>query len=115
MTSKDTAEQIIRLAQDKKGKQIVLMDISKLSSFADYFVIMTGESGVQIKALADHIDEELRREGIYLYSKEGYEQQSWVVLDYVDVVVHIFNHESREFYNIERLWADAKMRFISDN
>ncbi len=112
MSASETARRIIELAQDKKGKQIVLMDISEQSSFADYFVIVSGDSSVQIKAIADHIEDEMHREGSRLYHKEGYEHLNWVLLDYVDVVVHIFNNEARKFYGIERLWADARMEFI---
>ena len=114
MESKDTAKRIIELAQEKKGKQIVRMDISEISSFADYFVIITGESTTQIKAITDHIDNELRLQNVYPVSKEGYQNLRWVLMDYGDVIVHLFDHEAREFYAIERLWADAKMDFISD-
>ena len=114
MDSKDTAKRIIELAQEKKGKQIVRMDISEISSFADYFVIITGESTTQIKAITDHIDNELRLQNVYPVSKEGYQNLRWVLMDYSDVIVHLFDHESREFYAIERLWADAKMEFISE-
>lgn len=114
MTAKETAKRISELALEKKGKQIVLMDIRGLSSFADYFVIITGTSNVQIKAITDHIDNELRLENIYPHSKEGYQNLRWVLMDYSDVIVHILDHESREFYGIENLWADAKMEFISD-
>jgi len=114
LNSKETAHRIIELAQEKKGKQIVTMDISEISSFADHFVIITGESSTQIKAITDHIDNELRLQDVYPVSKEGYQNLHWVLMDYSDVIVHIFDHEAREFYAIERLWADAKMEFISD-
>jgi len=114
LTAQETARRVVALAQEKKGRQIVLMDISKVSSFADYFVIITGASGTQIKAITDHIDNELRSENIYPVSKEGYQNLRWVLMDYSDVIVHILDHESREFYGIENLWADAKMEFISD-
>ena len=114
MTAQETANRIIELAQEKKGQQIVLMDISKLSDFADYFVLISGDSNTQIKAITDHIEEGLRKEGIRPYQKEGYQAFKWVLIDYVDVVVHVFSKEAREFYSIERLWADAKMNFISE-
>ncbi|RLD14584.1 ribosome silencing factor [candidate division KSB1 bacterium] len=114
MTSSELADKITELALEKKGKQIVKIDIKNLTDYADYFVIITGDSGLQIRAIVDHIEDELAREGIKAYSKEGYEYQRWVLLDYVDVVVHVFNHETREFYGIERLYADAKMEFITD-
>ncbi len=114
MTAQETANRIIELARDKKGQQIVLMDISELSDFADYFVIISGDSSIQIKAITDHIEEGMRKKGIRPYQKEGYQTLKWVLMDYVDVVVHVFNKEAREFYSIERLWADAKMNFISE-
>lgn len=114
MTTQETVDRIVELVQEKKGKQIVKMEIGDLSSFADYFVIITGESTVQIKAIADHIDNELRLQNVYPVSKEGYQNLKWVLMDYNDIIIHIFDHESREFYAIERLWADAKMDFISD-
>lgn len=114
MSANEIAQRIVELAREKKGKQIVKMGIGKISSFADYFVVITGESTVQNKAITDHIDNELRLENVYPISKEGYQNLSWILMDYGDVIVHIFNHESREFYAIERLWADAEMEFISD-
>jgi ribosome-associated protein len=114
LTSRETAKRIIKLAQDKKGQQIVLMDLSELSDFTDYFVLISGDSSIQIKAIADHIDEGMRKAGVRYYQKEGYQTLKWVLMDYVDVVVHIFSKEAREFYSIERLWADAKMNFISE-
>ncbi len=114
MTSAELAQKITDLALEKKGKQIVKIDIKNLTDYADYFVIVTGESGLQIKAIVDHIEDELAKEGIRAFSKEGYEYQRWVLLDYIDVVVHVFNHEAREFYGIERLYADANMEYIKD-
>jgi len=115
LTAQETANKIIQLAQEKKGQQIVLMDISGLSDFTDYFVVISGDSNTQIKAIADHIQEGMRKNGVHLYQKEGYQSLKWVLLDYIDVVVHIFNRETREFYGVERLWADAEMNYISES
>ena len=114
MTSRELAKRIVELAQEKKAKQIVVMDLKNITDYTDYFVIMTGESSLQIKAITDHIEDELSREQLKPFSKEGYNYLRWVLLDYVDVVVHIFNHEAREFYGIERLYADAKMELITE-
>ena len=114
MTAEETAKRIIELAQEKKGQQIVLMDISKLSDFTDFFVVISGDSSIQIKAITDHIDEGMREVGVRYYQKEGYESLKWVLIDYVDVIVHVFSKQSREFYGVERLWADAEMSFISE-
>ncbi len=114
MTASKLANKITELALEKKGRQIVKIDIKDITDYADYFIVITGDSGLQIKAIVDHIEDELAKEGIKAYSKEGYEYQRWVLLDYVDVVVHVFNQQAREFYGIERLYADAKMEFITD-
>ena len=107
MSSEELARRIIELAGDKKGHQIVLMDIAGLTTIADYFVIVSGDSNVQIKAIADHIEHELRDEGRRLHHKEGYQYQNWILLDYGDVIVHIFGALEREFYQLDELWREA--------
>lgn len=114
MSAYETAKYIVELAQQKKGKQIVVLDIAELSSFADYFIIISGDSNVQIKAIADHILNELHKKDVFALNKEGMDNLRWVLLDFADIIVHIFNRETREFYGLERLWADAKMEFISE-
>jgi len=114
MKSDELVKKIADLALDKKAKQITIINLKEITDYTDYFIIMTGESGLQIKAISDHIEDELTKLGIKAYSKEGYEYLRWVLLDYVDVVVHIFSHEAREFYAIERLYADAKMELITE-
>ena len=114
MDPKDFAYKIARLGLEKKGKQIVMIDLRKVSNIADFFVIMSGDSDTQIKALADHIIKKLKEEKIRVYHKEGYQSLRWVLLDYVEVIVHIFHNETREFYGLERLWGDAKLEFVMD-
>jgi ribosome-associated protein len=112
--SKTLAYKIADLALDKKAKQIVVIDLDGKTGIADFFVLMSGESDTQIKAIADHIVRELKGQEIRVYHKEGYESLRWVLLDYVDVVVHVFKPETREFYGLERLWGDAKIDFVMD-
>lgn len=112
--SKKLAYKIADLALDKKAKQIVVMDLDGKTGIADFFILMTGESDTQIKAIADYIVKELRGQEIKVYHKEGYNSLRWVLLDYVDVVVHIFKQDTREFYGLERLWGDAKIDFVMD-
>ena len=112
--SKTLAYKIVDLALDKKAKQLVVIDLDGMTGIADFFVLMTGESDTQIKAISDHIVRELRGQEIRVYHKEGYESLRWVLLDYVDVVVHVFKPETREFYGLERLWGDAKIDFVMD-
>jgi ribosome-associated protein len=114
MTSQELAKRISVLAQEKKGTQIVIINIGKKSDFADYFVVVSGSSNTQVKAICDHIEHELRSEGERPYHKEGYEYNNWVLLDYIDVIVHVFKNETREFYGIERLWSEAEMEFIKE-
>ncbi|KAB2846740.1 MAG: ribosome silencing factor [Ignavibacterium sp.] len=114
MNSKKIAEQIANLIFNKKGYDVKIIDLQKITSFSDYFLICSADSDTQVKAIADEIDEKLREEGIKYWHKEGMAALSWVLLDYVDVVVHIFKKESREFYNIEKLWGDAPVFDIQD-
>ncbi len=103
------AKQIISYAQDKKAHDIVLLDISELSSIADYFIICHGEADLHVKAIADKIMEGTSEQGTDVWHYEGYEYFHWVLLDYVDVVVHIFLQDYRKYYNLERLWGDAEI------
>lgn len=114
METKSLAYKIADLALDKKAKQIVIMELGGSTSIADYFVLMSGDSETQVKAIADYIFKELKSAKVNIYHKEGYESLRWVLLDYVDVVVHIFKPETREFYGLERLWGDAKLDFVMD-
>jgi len=114
METKNLAYTIANLALEKKAKQIIVIDLDGLTSVADYFVLMSGESDTQIKAIADHINKELKEKNVRAYHTEGYKSLRWVLLDYVDVVVHIFRPEAREFYGLERLWGDARIDFIMD-
>jgi ribosome-associated protein len=114
LESKTLAYKIADLALDKKAKQIIVMDLNGMTGIADFFVLMSGDSDTQIKAIADHIVRELKGQKIRVYHKEGYNSLRWVLLDYVDVVVHVFKPKTREFYGLERLWGDAKIDFVMD-
>lgn len=95
-------------AEDKKALGVVILDVAEVSSLADFFLICSATSGRQAKAIADHIDETLTKKGIRLAHAEGFEELSWVLLDYDDLVVHIFSEEARDYYHLEGLWADAR-------
>ncbi len=114
MDSKDFALKITDLIFNKKGYDVLILDLRKLASFADYFIICSADSDTQVKAIADEVDKSLKDEGIRCWHKEGLNALSWVLLDYVDVVVHIFKREAREFYNIEKLWGDAPVIEVED-
>lgn len=105
---KEMAFDIANLIDDKKGEDIIMLDLQKLSVIADYFIIATGNSERQVVAIADHIEDELSKRGIEPVGKEGKNSGRWVVIDYLDTVVHIFHKEERNYYNLERIWNDAK-------
>jgi ribosome-associated protein len=105
---KQLAEEIGKLIDDKKGDDIVILDLRGISTIADYFVIASGNSDRQVVAIADHVEDELAKQGVYTKYKDGMKNGRWVVMDYIDILVHIFHKEERSYYNLERLWNDAK-------
>lgn len=111
----DLVQEVIRHAQSKKADEIVVLDIQGISSAADYFVICHADSEVQVKAIGSAIEDGLRKAGHKPWHREGFQYLHWVLLDYVDVVVHVFYEETRRFYNLERLWGDAKIEQIQDD
>lgn len=115
MDPKEFAEMIAEIILGKKGCDLRLLDLRELSSFADYFLICSADSDVQVKAIADAVDKDLRKQGIKCQHKEGYDALNWVLLDYFDVVVHVFKNESRTYYNLEKLWGDAPVTEIEDS
>ena len=105
------AGRLVKLAEDlaaeKKAQDIIVLEIGKVSLVADYFMIAAGATKVQVHAIADHIIQNLKEEGHTLLHKEGYNEGLWVLLDYGSVVIHLFQPEERDFYNLERLWGHA--------
>ena len=114
MDSKQFAEKTTEFIFNKKGFDVVLLDLRELTSFADFFVICSADSDTQVKAIADEVDRGLRDEGIKCWHREGYRALSWVLLDYVDVIVHVFKKDAREFYSLEKLWGDAPAEKLTD-
>ena len=100
-------KQIAKALDDKKALNILALDVSHLTVITDYMVIATGRSALQVKALADDVDDALAMDGVALRAKEGQQEGQWIVLDYGTVLVHIFHPEAREYYQLERLWADG--------
>lgn len=99
---------------DKKAREVVVMDMRQVSGVADFFVLCNGESDLQIKAIVDAVRERLREQFEERpWHMEGYEHRQWVVLDYVDLVVHVFSTEKRAFYDLERLWGDAPREVVA--
>jgi ribosome-associated protein len=114
LNSTELAQQISEIIFTKKGFNVIVIDLRKLITFTDYFVICSADSDTQVKAIADQVDKTLSDEGIKCWHKEGLKALSWVLLDYVDVVVHIFKKDAREYYNLEKLWGDAPSEKWSD-
>ena len=114
MDSKQLAGNITSFIFNKKGFDVKILDLRQLTAMADYFVICSADSDTQVRAISDEIDKNLKEEGIRLWHKEGYKGLNWVLLDYVDVVVHIFKKDVRTYYNLERLWGDAPLVNVED-
>ena len=106
--SKMMLKLIYQALEDKKGEDIVMIDISQVSVLADYFVICSAGNDSQIQALVDNVDEKMHENGYQIRQQEGRNSGTWVLLDYGDVIVHIFERENRSFYNLERIWNDAR-------
>lgn len=96
-------------AGDKKAKNVAILNVRDLSSVTDYFVVCSAGSPIQTRAIADHVEAEIDRQAVKKHHIEGYAGGKWILLDYGDVVVHVFHEHEREFYNLERLWGDAEV------
>lgn len=107
-TSRKTAKLVAKFASDKKAQDIVILDMRKLVNFCDYFVICSGNTARQVRAIAEHIDDEFEKLGMALHFKQGFKVSEWIVFDAGDVVVHIFEKDVRAFYGLEYLWKEAK-------
>lgn len=107
MTSLETAKLAAKALDGKKGLDIKIIKIDDISSIADYFVIATGTSNTHVKTLADEVEYKLDEAGLSASGIEGQRNDTWILLDYIDVVIHIFSEEAREYYNLERLWEDG--------
>ena len=107
MELKDIVKKIYNIIEDKKGDDIKVVDISKVSSIADYFIIASANNINQVQAISDEIDFVLGKEGILPKAVEGNKNATWMLLDYNDIVVHIFLKEDRVFYDLERIWRDG--------
>ena len=115
---KNKSDKIVKkigeLILDKKGDDIKILDVRELTSLTEYFVICTSDSAPKTRAITEYIKTELKKDNIIPWHIEGLEKMEWVLLDYVNIVVNVFNSEMREYYNIERLWSDAKIKQIND-
>jgi ribosome-associated protein len=102
------ARAAVEIASDKKASDVILLDIREVSTIADYFVICSGSNRRQIQAIADALDKQLGEQGANLLHREGVAEAGWILLDFGDVIVHIFGPKDREYYRLESLWSEAK-------
>ena len=114
IVTKDDAVAAARVALDKKAQNVLLLDISAIVSYADYFLICSGRVNVQVKAIAEAIERSLREQGIRPLHIEGANEGRWILMDYDELIVHVFLEETRQFYNLERLWNDAPSITLED-
>ena len=105
---REMALQAAELLDDKKGQRISILDVRGMCAIADYFVIASGTSDRHAKALAESVEDGLAKQGIRAKNKEGHREANWIILDYLDVVVHVFRQEQRDYYSLERIWRDAR-------
>ncbi|HIC92318.1 MAG TPA: ribosome silencing factor [Syntrophaceae bacterium] len=108
MESREKSRLCIHAALNKKALDLILLDVRKVSSFADYFIICSGQSSRHVQGIASFIEESLAKQGIYPLGIEGFTQGSWILMDYNEVIIHIFYKPIREFYDLEGLWSGAK-------
>ena len=114
MTPKEMALLLAQAMDSKKGKDIRVLETDGVTTLADYFVLCSGSSAPQLKALADAGEKAMKDHGILPHHVEGHRGGTWILQDYGDVVVHVFDKEARAFYDLDRLWADAKTVYLSD-
>ncbi len=114
LSAKEVAYEVTKALDEKKGMNIKLLRINEVSSLADYFLICTGTSNTHVKTLCDYAEHTLEQLGEPMLGREGHRGNTWELLDYGSLVIHVFTEEAREFYSLERLWADAEQVDIRD-
>ena len=114
MTSKELAKLACDALDDKKALEIKVINIENVSTLADYFIIASGTNHTQVQAMADNVDETLGRAGYEPKQIEGYQNANWILMDYRDIVIHIFDEENRLFYDLERIWRDGTVVEVED-
>ncbi|MDF2632755.1 MAG: rsfS [Caproiciproducens sp.] len=108
MTSLELAKETVKTMDDKKALDLKVIGIKDISVIADYFVLATGTSSTHVKALADEVEFKMKQIGISPDHIDGYRSNTWIILDYSDVIIHVFTPDAREFYNLDRLWQDGE-------
>ena len=108
LSSKEMTRIAVKALEDKKGQDIRIIDIQNVSVLADYFIISSGSNSNQVQAMVDNVEEELHKAGCDVKQIEGYQTANWILMDYGDIIVHVFSQEDRLFYDLERIWRDGK-------
>lgn len=114
MDPKEMAKRICEALKEKKGEDLKIINISEVSVMADYFIIASGTNRNQVQAMADNVEEVLGKEDVFPKQIEGYQSANWILMDYRDVIVHIFDRENRLFYDLERIWRDGKSLSVEE-
>ncbi|GAF35989.1 ribosome silencing factor [Lentilactobacillus farraginis] len=109
MDSKEISQIVVRAADSKRAHDIVVLDMQKVSLMADYFIIADANSNRQVKAIADEVIDQVEANEVHVYSVSGKETANWILIDLGDVVVHVFQKDTRDFYNLEKLWSEAPL------
>ena len=112
--SQNEAQRISELMLEKKALDIIIIDVRKITTLTDFFIVCTSESEPQTRAITNHINQKMKEEGVKSWHIEGYEHLDWVLIDFVNIVAHIFSKETRDYYEFERLWADGTIIKVQD-
>ena len=114
MTSKELTKLAVAALEDRKAEDVTVIDISEISPIADYFIIANGTNQNQLQAMRDAADEDLYKAGVKVQQIEGNQSSTWILMDYGDIIIHIFSKEDRLFYDLERTWRDGKVVDVSE-
>ena len=114
MTSKELTKLAVAALEDRKAEDVTVIDISEISPIADYFIIANGTNQNQLQAMRDATDEALYKAGVKVQQIEGNQSSTWILMDYGDIIIHIFSKEDRLFYDLERTWRDGKVVYVSE-
>ena len=112
--SQNDAQRISELMLEKKAVDIIMIDVRKITTLTDFFVVCTSESEPQSRAITNHINQRMKEEGVHSWHIEGYEHLDWVLIDFVNIVVHIFSDKARKYFEFERLWTDGDIKEVNE-
>lgn len=113
MTPQQLKDFLISVLKEKKAGEMTVIDVADKTSIADYFIIVSGKNAPQVKSICDNLEEKTEEKGVFATRKEGIREGRWIVMDYASVIVHIFNDETRDFYNLEKLWSNQEQTNIT--